>query len=54
MEHLVGVLVDHELTLPQMDATNAFDVSVLGKTATEWIREYLEPGTLLSTDEATL
>ncbi len=54
MEHLVGVLVSHELTLPQMDATETIDASDSGKTVTEWIREHLEPESLLSTDEATL
>jgi len=54
MEHLVGVLVSHELTLPQMDATEAIDASDSGNTVTEWIREHLEPESLLSTDEATL
>lgn len=52
--HLVGVLVSHELTLPQVDATEVFDALHLGKTATEWIREHLESETLLSTEEATL
>jgi hypothetical protein len=54
MGHLVGVLVSHELKLQQVDATEAFDASNSEKTATEWIREHLEPETLLSTDEATL
>ncbi len=40
--------------LQQVDATEAFDASNSEKTATEWIREHLDPETLLSTDEATL
>jgi len=54
MDHLVGVLASLELKLPQVDAMESFDASDSEKTATEWIREHLEPETLLSTDEATL
>lgn len=54
MGHLLGVLVSHELKLPQVEARGAFDASDSGKTVKEWRREHLESETSLSTDEATL
>lgn len=54
MRHLAGVLESRGLTLPQVDATKAIDASKSEMTGTEWIREHLEPESLLSTDEATL
>ena len=54
MGHLASVLESHQLTLPQVVPTKAIDASESEMTATEWIREHLEPESLLSTDEATL
>ena len=54
MEHLLGILTGHDLQLDDVDVKQAFDDADFWGTVTEWVREHLEPGTLLSNEKAAL
>lgn len=54
MEHMLDVLVRRQIAFQKADVERAFERPQCQETIIEWMRDYLQPETLLSAEELEL